>query len=346
MKVRNMKLKRKKALLAIAFASGALSSTLPSFPESKQETLNPEVRAILKEKKTDSLSRAISLLKYASKHLSEGAQAQVEVQLLRLHDAEIRRSRYKKIRQWDVLGLGDWVLLSEIDVRRHYSSKTNEGAATRKTLNEGEKTLANQAIYQSLRQIANCTNREARLRLYLIASQLFQETGNIEGMRNCDEILERAFQQCERATSIDEIEIDETISVLNQMAHNLIPTFISAEDLKYSPYATASLENTLPKEMSFTEKDFGESEELRLRALAIADRLPPEHHLRRRAHRDLVLWYRRLGKCEKAESEKNVLFDLVGIRDESILYPQPGMCGHDVWWRKAGTVAEIGCGMG
>jgi hypothetical protein len=335
---------RKKTILAIAFASSVLCPTLPTLAEKALDSSDPEIQEIPNEKNTDPRSRAESLLRYASKHLPESVQYDVDLQLLRMHYVETRKARFKKYRRWDLLDLGNREILSEIDARKKFAYKDRD---LQKFQNEEKRTLANQATQQALNQIANCNDRYVRLYLYLVALQLFHQTDNIDGMQQCNGFLEKEFQRCEKNAHVDEIEIDESISVLNQMANNLIHTYISTIDLKTYPLLTSTLKRSPPPTIEpFTEEDFVESEKLRLRALAIADRLPPEHHLRRRAHRDLVLWYQQLGKNEKAENEKSILFDLVGIRDDSILYPQPGMCGRHVWWQKVGTVAEFGCGMG
>lgn len=94
-----------------------------------------------------------------------------------------------------------------------------------------------------------------------------------------------------------------------------------------------------------SESDFQNSEAQMLRAVAIADKLDRTSHLRRTAHRDMTLWYSQLGKTEKAEQQKQELFELLGFKDDSILYPQDGGCGHVVWWRRE-KVGAMGCGMG
>jgi hypothetical protein len=97
---------------------------------------------------------------------------------------------------------------------------------------------------------------------------------------------------------------------------------------------------------SFTEEVFDTSEKLKLRAVAMTDRLDATNHLRRKAHRDLSLWYSQLGKTELAEKEKQTLLELVGTKDESILYPYVQMCGHLVWWRDPRSHDMMACGQG
>lgn len=96
----------------------------------------------------------------------------------------------------------------------------------------------------------------------------------------------------------------------------------------------------------FTEEEFKKSEKLRLRAVAIADKLSKEEHVRRKAHRDLALWYMKLGKKEQGEKEKQILFEMVDCKDDIILYAQPEACGHVVWWKKQKYESGLACGMG
>jgi hypothetical protein len=124
------------------------------------------------------------------------------------------------------------------------------------------------------------------------------------------------------------------------MAYSLIPVNIP----NLNPHDSIAGRQT-PLE-PFTEKDFKESEKLKLRAVAMADRLDSKNHLRRKAHRDLALWYMQLGKNQLAQKEKQTLFELVGCEDDSILYPQAAGCGHVVWWKKERNIVTMGCGMG
>lgn len=60
----------------------------------------------------------------------------------------------------------------------------------------------------------------------------------------------------------------------------------------------------------------------------------------------MVLWYSYLNKPDEANREKQELFDLVGIHDDRILFPQIGACGHVVWWVTEFAQENFGCGMG
>jgi hypothetical protein len=115
-----------------------------------------------------------------------------------------------------------------------------------------------------------------------------------------------------------------------------IPTFVPG-DFNEPPPATLLNPST---------KAIHDSEALLLRGLKIVDRLPSSDHSRRKAHRDMVLWYRQVGMMQPAEEQKLILFGLVGIENDSILYPQSGACGHPAWWMKPGYLSDTHCGMG
>jgi hypothetical protein len=168
--------------------------------------------------------------------------------------------------------------------------------------------------------------------LYSIASQLFQRTGNAFEARRCNSIVDDAIQSCE-GHLFDEGDIKAAASILNSRAYGFIPVEISEQFRAV---------NTV----NFTVKEFKESEKLKLRAVAMADRLNETSDLRRRAHRDLSLWYTALGKADKASREKEVLFKLVGVHDDKILYPKAIGCGQLVWWVAEASPMGALCGMG
>jgi hypothetical protein len=49
---------------------------------------------------------------------------------------------------------------------------------------------------------------------------------------------------------------------------------------------------------------------------------------------------------ELAEKEKQILFELVGLHDDTILFPRSVGCGHVVWWEKEPNIFAVECGMG
>jgi hypothetical protein len=195
-------------------------------------------------------------------------------------------------------------------------------------------SLSDHAIQKSLTQLDQDNDQFSKLNLYFVASTLFEKVGDKKGQRKCSAVLWQAFQSCESHSPIDESLIKASSSVLNSMAYGLIPIEV--------PDGTPPLQTEF-----FTEQNFKECEKLKLRALAMTDRLDANNHLRRKAHRDMAIWYQTLGKQELAEAEKHKLFELVGFKDDSILYPQPGACGSYIWWQKT-VISSLGdqCGMG
>jgi hypothetical protein len=125
--------------------------------------------------------------------------------------------------------------------------------------------------------------------------------------------------------------------VLNAMAFGILPVIIpdqNSSGFKWEP--------TTPLEV-FTEQEFKKSEKLKLRAAALTDTLDNQSHLRRKAHRDLALWYLQLGKMKLAENQKQTLFDLIGPREDSLLFPRVEACGELAWWHTGKELLRSGC---
>jgi hypothetical protein len=330
---------RRKALLAIAFAGGVLNSHLAAFsePATKPESTDSEIQKIANDRKMSPKYRALHLLQLANGNLPDGTQCEVGAQLYCFQFAEIRhKSRARN-------DIDSFVS----DYCQRIIEASNKSGLDSRPIPEEKVAFANKAVVEALQQLEKSTEKFATLSLYFIASKLFQRTGNLDGVAQCERVMSVALQTCEQDKKIDEGEIRAATSLLNQMANSLVPVYIPDRETKDDPVRNqASERGQQARVEAHTLEKFTESEKLKLRAIAIIDRLPFQNHLRRKAHRDLVLWYQQLGKNEKAEKEKQVLFDLVGIRDDSILYPQDGACGHVVWWERKGTVAYFGCGMG
>jgi hypothetical protein len=199
------------------------------------------------------------------------------------------------------------------------------------------------AIQQALMVLDEAPVTLTQLDLYFIASHLFESAGNNVGLRECNRILEKCIRSCEQNQLIDEKQIMAASSILDSMADCVIYVDIPNEGTIGGP----SMYVTKIGGDAFTEADFKKCEKLKLRALAMVDRLDAKNHLRRMAHRNLTLWYTRLGKTELAEKQKQTLFDLVGIRDDRILQPISQGCGHVIWWQDPSKRSMGGyCGMG
>ena len=195
--------------------------------------------------------------------------------------------------------------------------------------------LADQAIEAAIAQLNQASKYPRVLTMYRIASNLSQMTNNAKSVEACTKVLNEGIRACEANKSVDSVQIKTIALILNKMAYGLVPIQIPDYKALVPAHATAA-------EM----KNFDECERLKLRAAAILDRLPTGDQDRRKAHRDLSLWYLQFGKNDKALKEKQELFKLVGVNDDSILYPQPGMCGHVVWWSVKKVDINGDCGMG
>jgi hypothetical protein len=333
---------RSKALLAIAFAGGMLNSQLPTFSETetKSESTDSIIQKIANSTQNSAESRAFYLLTLAHDYLIEANKTTVEAKFTRiLNETDARSWPLSNPRVWESI-LVSWADMVSLEARPKDLGFNARTEAKANSPSKENLVFANTAIEMALTQLDKASEKYAKLNLYFIASQLFRRTGNTDGVRRCNEVLEEAFQSCEGGSPIDEEQTRATSSILNSMANGLLPVQIPDLHPRDNP-----LEEQTPVK-PFTEKDFKESEKLKLRAVAMLDRLDTQNHLRRKAHRDLALWYKQLGKVESAEREKQILFELVGTKDDSILYPQQAGCGQLLWWVKEKRVVDIGCGMG
>jgi hypothetical protein len=331
---------RSKAMLAIVFAGGLLNSPMPTQSASESKSADSVIQQIADNAQLTPEDQAYYLLMIASCYLKGDSQTAVDAQFTSAAKQTNRGSLYSK-RQWEC-PLVYWA--DKVSEDLPTDGKKIENKSNLKPIPDESSALADKALNQAFTELDKVSQKFEKLNMYYIASRLFQEMGNIDGMRKCNKILEQAFRSCEGRSPIeDEDQVKAASSILNSMANGFIAVHI--------PNEKPTVRRSLPQIQvtPFTEKDFKESERLKLRALAMVDRLAPKNHLRRKAHRDLALWYTQLGKRKLAEKQKQVLFELVGRSDDSILYPQSASCGQLVWWEpediKMGTTSEL-CGMG
>ena len=309
-----------------------LNSQLPALCESKSESTDSVIQQIANSTQISPEIRAYYLLRLASLYLAGGNRVAVETQFRRV---VIEPSKSWLFRVDDFLVSWADEVASEGRSTNHGSNLKTEAKPDSQSIADENSILANASMQKALMHLDKTSDKFAKLNMYFIAARLFQEMGNTDDMRKCNAVLDDAFQSCEGNTQIDEGQIKAASSVLNSMANGLIP--VQIQDLP-------SGQQTPVK--PFTEKDFNESEKLKLRAIAMVDRLDVKNHVRRKAHRDLALWYTQLGKMDRAEREKLTLFELVGVKDDSILYPQYAGCGQLVWWQKEPATLPFVCGMG
>jgi hypothetical protein len=331
---------RSRALLAIAFAGGMLNPQLPALSENKAETTDSVIQQIVNSAQLSPEVRADNLLKLASGYLRGDNRTSLEASFGQVANQASTNRDFRNSRREDFLV--DWAsqVSSEEGATNQSTNAKSEPKSDAKSIPGENSALAVSTLQQALTQLEQASDKFAKLHMYFIASRLFQKAGNNDGLRTCNAVLEKNFEACEGTSQVDEERIRAASSVLNLMANSLISVYIPNQNpLDYSWMR--------PKEVKpYTENDFKESEKLKLRALAMVDRLDSKNQLRRKAHRDLALWYMKLGKTEMAEKEKQTLFELVGVKDDSILYPQAAGCGQLVWWHKAKSISMMGCGMG
>ena len=309
---------KKRAFLAIAIASNLLNSSLPALAQNKAETTDSVVQKIVDDTQMTAEVRAYYLLRIASDCLADSKKNKVAAQYAAVANGQDKTYIFMS-RRWEAF-IGPWA-----------DQVALEGC----TPAHGTNAVASAIIQKAVTQLDKSSNKLAKLNLYFIASRLFQKAGNNEGMQQCNKVLNDVFASCEKSAVVDEDQTSAAISVLNIMANGLIT--VNIPDFKQS-------EKTPVK--PFSEKEFIASEKLKLRGIAMADRLDTKSHTRRKAHRDLALWYLQLGKTGQAEKQKLILFDLVGFKDDDLLYPQSKGCGQLVWWEKEKNQAAYACGMG
>ncbi len=310
---------KKRAILAIAFTAGLLSSPLPALAVDKGETTDSVVQKIVSNTQMAAEVRAYYLLKIAGDLLADDKKINVALQYGPVANEQDKTYVFMA-RRWEAF-LGPWA-----------NQLSLEGCSPP----HGVNAAANAIIQRAIAQLDKSSNTLAKLNMYFIASRLFQKAGDNTGMLKCNQVLEDAFTSCEKSPITNEDQTSAAISVLNTMANGLIAAQIP--DYKPGP-------NQIPVK-PYSDKDFSKCEKLKLRGIAMADRLDAKNHTRRKAHRDLALWYMQLGKTAKAEKEKQILFNLVGISDDKILYPQSKGCGQLVWWERERNLPAYACGMG
>lgn len=329
---------QRKALVAIAFAGAMLNGSLELPAKSES---NSTAESVIEQIATDTEEfpeiRAHRLLGIANTLLEGKSKADIAKFNLSPLRISHRANRFWKS------SLTSWTNLAARDFR----SKT--GKSEQSHLAEENKILADSIIQKALVNLDNSTDNFSKITLYFVALKMYLQTGNADGMKRCQKVLNDAAKTCDHdKNQLDDNLIIGTATVLNAEANAIFPVTI--------PDSPLSIKSEIKLPHKIKQADFEQSEKLRLQAATILDRLGPTEHERRKAHRDLALLYSALGKNDKGNKEKRRLFELVGTDDESILYPISGICGSLVWWTSAkksrvGTfdepaIADERCGMG
>lgn len=331
-----------KALLAIAFAGNLLSAFMPALGQQSQTqslstTSSPSlpstsiVEVVAASAQLEPDEKAFFLLQLAHCYITETSTASLEKEFSN-KAAHPFVGKPFFLTQKGLKLLAWW---AEMVAARSHSAGTITSSGAEVKITTENRTRAEKAIEAAMLQLGTSFTDAQTANLFFVASALSRMTGNLQNEQKCNRILNDAIQACEGSKTVDSSQIKLVAPILNSMACVRIPVRIEDHPAQYP--------QQLP---SFTTSDFTESEKLKLRALALLDRLPAADQERRKAHRDLSLWYSQLGKEEEALREKQELFNLVGVHDDRIMYPHYAMCGAAIWWTTADLVSSSSCGMG
>lgn len=305
--------------MAIVFASGIVSTQLPVVAENNAEPTGSVISQIVSDSQVTPEFRACILLNLAYHFFAGDSSSDIERQF----GTSVSRAR------------AYWFLNRREELFTSWVRRVAQQASASDKVKTPDIPGAKEAIDEAIKQLAQSSNMFYRLNLYFVAMQLYQKIGNTKGEKECKRIIDAAIKECEGYSAVDVAQVKATTSVLDIMAYLLLPVSIP----EYQGQGVATVKEYSPGV-------FEESEKLKLRALAIADRLPETEHVRRKAHRDLALWYDALGKQDLANQQKQELFKLIGSSDDKLLYPQSGGCGSQVWWEVKTHVSSYACGMG
>lgn len=324
---------RTKALLAIAFAGSMLTLQLPAVCQKSAETASSSViESIAKSVKAKPEEKAYYLLQLASCYITGGDVNTLETHLKAQLGQRNNNSLFHSLSRGEP-PLASWA--NSVSLLSHSATGTNQSVTGNKKISNEKRAVADKAIRAAIAQLGQGFDDTQALNLYLIASCLSRMTGNKQNEQRCTRILNDEIHACEASKTVNSVQIQVFASILNSMAYGLLPIRIPLFQAQPTEQAPA-----------IDMKNFDESERLKLRAAALLDRLPKTDQERRKAHRDLTLWYSQLGKAVKSLQEKQELSKLVGVKDDRILYPQPGMCGHPNWWSVTKVEIVAKCGMG
>ncbi|HEY9773719.1 MAG TPA: hypothetical protein V6C81_07905 [Planktothrix sp.] len=322
----------KKALLAIAFTGGLLIPQLPALSDPSNEAPDALISRVANTADIKPEMRACSLLQMAWNYSDGYGQEAAKTAASPVINGWAKHPLATA--HWES-GLSSFAE-EFCDDERSEKRKIAKGKASRENT-----ALASMAIHKALTDLDQSSSAFSKIVLYFIASRLCQKIGDTEGLNKCFRVLEPVERSCKQDPAADEETAKALSVILNAQAYGVIPLHIPAR-----PLSAPNAEKLESPATEVTEQTFKECEKLRLRAAAITDRLPATNDLRRRAHRDLVIWYMQMGKPELAERQKQVLFELVGVNDDSILYPQSIMCGQVAWWHPEKVEVGGACGMG
>lgn len=162
---------------------------------------------------------------------------------------------------------------------------------------------------------------------YLSAIEIFEKTGNIALSNKYKKIVLDFCATVEKDPKAPTADLIQAGCMLTKLAEIVFP----AGPIREMPTIVVKLEPDTNKASKLTESRFRQAEQLKLRALHLADRLPEKDQNRIAQHRGMVYWYTLFGQSAKAQEQTKVLEVLVGTTDRAKLFPPrqpcPGMCG-------------------
>lgn len=324
---------RQRALMAILVAAGLLSSTPAVYSAPNESAVSARqlelVKKIAENRQISPEVRAYFLIRIARSILKGTDEEALEQQYVRY----VSGSAYSRFPERP----GDF------KVELHYLAGhiARETHTVEENKQEKETAETAEATLQQARLLLETSGKSfISLHLYFMLSCLFQKVGNSADSAKCLKIVDDAITGCESDFNKNANQVEAVVSILNSKSYAIIPVHISdrSKDPVYKRDPSQS--------QTDWDVDFYDAEKLRLRALALVDRLPSTSQLRRKAHRDMVIWYTLLGQHQDAQKEKFVLFNMVGVYDDRILYPQSGGCGRVVWWKAEPIKDVMLCGLG
>lgn len=323
---------RKKALIAIAIASGAINPQLSISAKEPSESQTVLITDYIRSTYVSPEIRAYFLLSIANQCLDGIKKSEVE-KLFGPVDNVLRSNPFR-IRGRDNFP-NHWLQLVSTKAHEKLIEAATGKARTPEKPGKEELDLASKATKEAYQLLKGSSSDEYRLELLFVASCMQQRLGNMKEAETYTQTINRELRSYEAAKSVRIAQAQSAVAVLNAKSFAIIPVQIL-------DYKTTAKPNIKP----FSEEEFKVSEALRLRAVAIADKTPSTEHVRRKAHRDMVLWYQTLGKTKLAEEEKQMLFQLVGFKNDNALYPNHKGCGQVDWWQEKPIASTFDCGMG
>ena len=300
---------RKKALIALAFAGG-LANTFSFTPGIAQNTAKPMDNGPAKhlpQMQNIPEVQALFLLIFANSLLNGSSVEQADKQYTAA-SADVSDAWNPRNRPSLYFSFAEQV--------------SSESIKEQPALDKKATKLADQKIEEALSRLENATDAVGKLDLLYAASCLDKRLGNAKRAKLSEDKVDAIIADCEDAkTKLDRWQASAAISVLDARAFKIIPIHIS----DFEPLTNI-------RQATYTDEQVQEAEKYKLRALAIADRLPTTEHVRRKAHRDMTFWYRILDKPVQGELQMQEVFNLTGSTDEDILNPSKGSSGELVWW--------------